>query len=182
MSHQSLLITVAGEQCNCIIQLTCIQKYVATLCNITCTGISIITSTPIRNCAYLMSKLCVQFNSMHPKKKKKKRPTNREASFICKQLCFCVCELVFIQSFCFRLHIRFYTHHFHSSCSSLALTANLPFSPSPDLILSFPPSDTSICVSSHWTVCDNVCVWADSSVERPHTSMKRDSWLWKHPL
>ncbi len=74
----------------------------------------------------------------HPKKTKKKKQTNREAIFICKQLCVCVRELMFIQSFCFRLHIRFYTHHFHSSCSSLALTANLSFSPSPDLIPLFP--------------------------------------------
>ncbi len=42
------------------------------------------------------------------------------------------------------------------------------------LFLSFPPSDTSICLSSHWTVCDYVCVWADSSAERLLTSYIRE--------
>lgn len=76
--------------------------------------------------------------SFHPKKKKNATDKPQQASFICQQLCVCVRELVFIQCFCFRLHIRFYTHHYYSSCSSLALTANLSFSPSPDLIPLFP--------------------------------------------
>lgn len=82
-----------------------------------------------------MSKLLGQLFSFHPKKKKTCQP-ERPALFVSS--CAFVSESWCSYSQCFRLHIRFYMHHFHSSCSSLALTPNLSFSPSPDLIPLFP--------------------------------------------
>ncbi len=76
-----------------------------------------------------MSKLRGQLYSFHPKTKTSQ--AERRALFVSS--CAFVSESWCSYSQCFRLHIRFYMHHFHSSCSSLALTANISFSPSPDL-------------------------------------------------